>query len=200
MEALLTIAGQLECKRLLRTGHSGRIDRDPGLRYAGRTCLEGVELTAGSGVLPLRSFTDAETGEERQGLAGSIDGRIEVGITGVTFEGELTLEINQTPEAITEVFTFAGETISLSLDAGSYIKFAGEGLSLTVFEQTITGDFSFIQFPDFTALTLSGANLSLLGGLFDISIDTGLIMIFRRGFSRTSGLGIWISESRESRS
>ena len=148
-----------------------------------------LTLSNGSGVLLLKSFTDA-IGAAASGLAGTITGTVDLNVPGVSFSGTLGLEINQTPDAINEIFELGGETIAVSLPAGRFFKVSAKDAELIVAGQTLSGDFAFTQTADVTSIEITNAEFNLGDGLLNITIATGRIDLFADGVSASFLAGV----------
>ena len=73
-------------------------------------------------------------------------------VPGVSLAGDLTLQINDTPNAIDETFLVGGETVGLALPAGRYLRVAGENIEATILGQRLRGNF------EIERLTTTGAS------------------------------------------
>ncbi|MDB4369581.1 LEPR-XLL domain-containing protein, partial [Akkermansiaceae bacterium] len=88
-------------------------------------------LNNGSGVFIL---TDA-------GLALGFSGELDLTLPDISAVGDFSAEINTTSVAVNRSVTIGAETVTLDLQAGPLVGIAGEGVSLTVADQQIAGDF-----------------------------------------------------------
>ncbi|CAB5080406.1 hypothetical protein D3OALGB2SA_510, partial [Olavius algarvensis associated proteobacterium Delta 3] len=121
------------------------------------------QLTAGN--TPVVSLTDGQGSfiATENGLAGRLSGTISLDLpSDVVFRGDVSLAINNTNVAVSETSTVAGETLTLDLPFGPYLRVEGTGVELDVLDQTLSGDFSFEQ------VTSLGAN-----GVPDADPNTG---------------------------
>ncbi|MCX5669737.1 MAG: hypothetical protein NTU94_00230, partial [Planctomycetota bacterium] len=76
------------------------------------------------------------------GFAGSFSGAVTLGVPNVSFGANLTVEVNTTAAAVNEEFDLGGgNTESLVLAAGQYVRVAGTGVTLNVLGQQISGNF-----------------------------------------------------------
>ena len=101
------------------------------------TATAGVVLTGGSGVFVLTS----------SGMAGRVQGTVTFHVPGpaVQFTGTISLAVNSTTVAVRESVVLDGQTVSLDLPAGPYLRLEGTGVVLSMFGQRLTGDFVFEQ-------------------------------------------------------
>ncbi|MDB2673704.1 hypothetical protein N9Y81_01985, partial [Akkermansiaceae bacterium] len=140
-----------------------------------------LTLSNGRGVLLIKSFTDASTGAASSGLVGTISGSVALNIPGVTFTGDLGLEINQTPVAVNEIFELGDETIAVSLPAGPFFKVSANNAELEIAGQTLSGNFAFTQTADVTSIEVRDAELNLGDGLLVVTIESGKLDLFADG-------------------
>src|SRR5204862_438703 len=125
-----------------------------------------ISVTGVTGVLVVLPSEATAAG----GLAGSLSASINLGglVGGVTFAGTFGVAVNQTARAINERVTVGGTATTLSLDAGSYVRISGTGVTLTVLGQRLSGDFFFEQArkpgPDETLGTADDERVVRLGG------------------------------------
>ena len=80
------------------------------------------------------------------GIAGSVtDGTINVLVPGggVTFTGTFSVALNTTNQAVSEQLVVGGQTISLILPSGPFLRVAGDNIVLAFAGQRITGSFAF---------------------------------------------------------
>jgi len=61
----------------------------------------------------------------------------------VSLSGTLVVEINNTDEAIDEVFFVGGLPVPFQIEAGNYVRVSGTGVHVEVLGQTLTGNFAF---------------------------------------------------------
>ena len=121
--------------------------------FTGLTVKFGTDtvLSGGSGALLILP----------DGFAGQFGGTVDLtALTGgtVTILGTFSLAINQTTRAVTESFEVNGQTITLNLPKGQFVRIAGTGVELSVAGQTLKGDFGFERSGTTTVLT--AANVS----------------------------------------
>ncbi len=85
------------------------------------------------------------------GIAGSLAADVDFSAIpggGVTFGGSFALAINTTTVAVAEQFQIGGQSLSINVPAGPYLRLEGTGVHLTILGQTLTGDFVFEQAVD----------------------------------------------------
>ena len=100
----------------------------------------------------------------------------------MTILGTFSLAINQTTRAVTESFEVNGQTITLNLPKGKFVRIAGTGVELSVAGQTLKGDFGFERSG--TTTVLSAANVSIsLGGVVNVTEGTGQFTLAAGGMS-----------------
>lgn len=98
------------------------------------TADAGLRLTEGSGLYLLTSY----------GVVAEISARVEVlPAESLRIEGQLTLQINTTGNAINETFRVGATTRSLELPAGPYFRLEGNDIILAVAGQRLSGNFVF---------------------------------------------------------
>src|SRR5439155_14650945 len=112
-----------------------------------------VTLRLGDGTTDFVTLTDGQgsfvildipgPSPAAKGLAGQLSGTVGLNVPGVSFTGALGLTLNNTGVAVNETFTVGGTAMTLSLDAGSYVRISGTGVTLTVLGQRLSGDFFF---------------------------------------------------------
>ncbi|MEK7414136.1 MAG: hypothetical protein AAB263_12550, partial [Planctomycetota bacterium] len=79
------------------------------------------------------------------GLAGKLSGTITVNIPGVTLSGTLALTINNTTQAVNETFNVGGQNVTLSVQAGPFVRVEGLNVTLGIAGQSLSGDIAFEQ-------------------------------------------------------
>ena len=97
-----------------------------------------VAVTAGQGSFLITS----------DGIAGSLSASVALNVPGVSFSGQFGVSLNQTAKAVNQTLTVGGQTLSLVLPVGPYLRVSGTGVSLTIAGQTLTGDFAFQRVTD----------------------------------------------------
>ncbi|PYQ02014.1 MAG: hypothetical protein DMF83_24450, partial [Acidobacteria bacterium] len=143
-----------------------------------RISASNVTLRLGDGTTDFVTLTDGQgsfvildipgPSPAAKGLAGQLSGTVGLNVPGVSFTGALGLTLNNTGLAVNETFTVGGTATTLSLDAGSYARISGTGVTLTVLGQRLSGDFFFEQArkpgPDGTLGTADDQRVVRLGG------------------------------------
>ncbi|HSF99150.1 MAG TPA: VCBS repeat-containing protein, partial [Ornithinibacter sp.] len=111
------------------------------------------------------------------GLAGSLRGTVNLsGVLpdGVTFSGTFGLAINRTAGTVTESVTVGGQTLSLDLPAGPYLRVFGEDIQVALFGQSLTGNVAFEQVGTgptaTTTISFSEVELRLGDGTTDLVV------------------------------
>ncbi|HEX6130210.1 MAG TPA: VCBS repeat-containing protein, partial [Actinomycetota bacterium] len=126
------------------------------------------------------------------GLAGQLGGSIDLGtlIPGVTLLGTFGVAINRTNQAINETVTVGGQSIVVNLPAGPFLRFSGNGVTLSILGQTLSGNFAVEQTRDLgpngvddggagddsTVLVIAATNVSLrlgAGGTDFVTLSGG---------------------------
>ncbi len=88
------------------------------------------------------------------GMAGTASGTVTVAPAAadvVSLTGTFSLSINTTDAAVSESYTLGGSTVNIDVDAGPYLKIAGDNVTLVInpggslANLTLTGDFGFEQ-------------------------------------------------------
>ena len=80
------------------------------------------------------------------GIAGSVTGgTIHVLVPGdvATFTGTFSLAINTTNQAVSEQLVVGGQSVSLTLPSGPYLRVEGDNIELAFAGQRLTGSFAF---------------------------------------------------------
>jgi hypothetical protein len=149
-----------------------------------------VSLSLGDGSTGLVNVTNGEgvliiTGS---GIAGELAATIEERILGVDFAGAFTVKINTTSAPVEEVFVVGEAQFSIDIRAGPFLSVSGEGVTLTVLGQTLSGNFAFEQLTSVAGETLTRVAASdvsyrlMAGGTNIVSVTEG-----QGGFIVTSG-------------
>jgi hypothetical protein len=111
-----------------------------------RVAATGVGFSLGGGIVTL-SGGSALFVQNGAGLAGTVSGNIQVNIPAgdspIVFKGTFGLSFNSTPKPVSERFTIAGQTLTLDLPGGPYLRVEGEGVELQMAGQRLGGDFVF---------------------------------------------------------
>jgi hypothetical protein len=147
-----------------------------------------LTLTNGSAVLLL----------QQSGVAGRLGGTIGVNIPGVSLGGTFTVAINNTNTPIDDVeFEIAdGETETLNLQAGPYVRVEGEDVYLIILEQKLSGNFVFEQLTRnngqrVVRLALTEGTLALGGTpsspLVEVTDGTGKLLLTPAGLAGEFG-------------
>jgi hypothetical protein len=94
-----------------------------------------VTVNNGSGYLVVTSH----------GMIGAVGATVGLNVPGVTFSGSFNVLIVQATGAMTEDITVNSETVTVTVGAGvsSYVKVEGNGVTLGILGQRLTGDFAF---------------------------------------------------------
>jgi len=125
-----------------------------------------VTLSLGGGVVTVTEGTGTFL-VTSAGLAGRLSGHVGVNVTGVTFGAGFTIALNTTGSPIAETFTIAGESVTLDLPGGPFLRVEATGITLDVLGQTLSGDFAFEQSLDRDGQPLvrvAAANVSIALG------------------------------------
>ncbi len=106
-----------------------------------------VNLTNGEGLFVLLPATGAATAG---GFAGRFSGHIEVQIPGLsasefTLLGDLEFVVNNSTQPVFQQFELNGQTITLDVPAGPFLRAVGNGVTLRIFGQRLSGNFGFEQ-------------------------------------------------------
>ena len=106
-----------------------------------------VGFNLGGGIVTLSGGT-ALFVQQAGGIAGTVSGDIHINIPGtgtgaVEFDGTFRLALNSSPKAVSQQFVIAGQTLTLSLPGGPYLRVEGIGVSLKMAGQSLSGDFVF---------------------------------------------------------
>ena len=129
------------------------------------------------------------------GFAGEASVRVSVpGSDQFSFSGTFGLAFKTTSEAVNRRVTVGGESVSLVLPEGSYIRVSGTNVQLNVFGQSLSGNFSLerLEANDGSILIrggVSGINV-LLGTEDEINGKTGVEIRDARGALIMSNSGM----------
>ncbi|MGJ8697979.1 MAG: LEPR-XLL domain-containing protein, partial [Verrucomicrobiaceae bacterium] len=77
------------------------------------------------------------------GVAARFDGQLDVTVPDVSATGVYSLLLNTTGSAINQAFVVGGNSRTLTVEAGPFIRIAGTGVSLEIAGQTLSGSFGF---------------------------------------------------------
>ncbi len=147
-----------------------------------RVGLADVTLSLGDGALQLRngqgSLLIGPTG-----IAGRFSVDLAVAIPNVALSGTLVVELNRTGVAVDETFVVGGSEQTLLLEAGTFLRVAGRGIALTIFGQTLGGDFVFESAGTRVSVAATNVALSLGGGVVTVTGGTALFVIAPNGFA-----------------
>ena len=119
------------------------------------------------------------------GLAGEISGTVSLDtLTGgaVKLGGTFALAINQTGAAVTESTALNGETLTLNLPKGPFIRIAGTDVELTIAGQTLGGNFAFERVGTTTVIAASNVHFSL-GGVVNLTAGEGAFVFQGTGLA-----------------
>ena len=113
------------------------------------------------------------------GVAGITSAEVAVNIPGVSLDGTFEVQLNTVTAPVSNGFG--------TLPAGPFLRVAGSNIELTVFGQTLTGDFAFEQFTraDGSAIVrVAAANVGLnLAGVVVVSNGAGFFVITPAGIA-----------------
>ena len=164
---------------------------DPNAPKTIRIAASGIGLSLGGGAIAVSNGQGSliVTGN---GLAGQFEATVQTDITGVAFSGTFGIAINTTTAAVNQALTVGDQTITLDLPAGPFLRVSGQGVSLTVLGQTLSGDFAFEKAtrPDGqTVIIVAASNVSLdLAGQVQMSNGQGTFVLAVGGLAgRLSG-------------
>src|SRR5690606_8007614 len=90
-----------------------------------RLGFSAISLNIGDGLLTVSNGAGAFV-VTSAGFAGRFSGDIALGVTGISLEGGLAVEVNTGGAAVDETFRVGGQTINLQLTAGPYFRVAGD--------------------------------------------------------------------------
>ena len=97
--------------------------------------VTNAELALGDGLVTVTA-TEASFVINDAGIAGSFSGSVGFGIDNISIAANLDVEINTTNAAVSS--TVGG--VALDLEAGTYVRVAGQSIAVDVLGQTLTGD------------------------------------------------------------
>ncbi|MCD4726831.1 MAG: hypothetical protein K8R46_04165, partial [Pirellulales bacterium] len=134
------------------------------------------------------------------GIAGRMSGTVRVQIPDVSLSGKLTLAVNNTGLAVEETFAVGEEEKTLSLVAGNYLRIEATGVeegstaALSIFGQTLSGNFSFEQITRsdgerlvklaFTDVSLSlGGDGTPEGAILHVEVPNGAFLVSTGGMA-----------------
>ncbi len=158
----------------------------------------GVKLTHGTGAFLVTSA----------GIAGELSGTVALTLpAGVSFTGDFALAVNNTNAAVSTSFQVGGESITLDLVAGPYLRVEGTGVELSILGQTLTGNFAFervhslganglVDAPgvtganadsDIIRIAATGVTLNLGGGLLTLTNGSGALLLTAAGVAGDLG-------------
>ena len=108
-----------------------------------RVGASGVGLDLGGGVVRVTggqgSFVLAP-----DGIAGDLAATVALNLPGdASFEGQFRIALNQTNHVVNQSLNVGGQTLTLNLPAGPYLRVEGQGITLHIAGQTLGGDFAF---------------------------------------------------------
>jgi hypothetical protein len=105
-----------------------------------------IEVSLGGGAVTLAGG-HADLLVLPAGVAGAAGGTVGINVPGVAFTGNLNFVFNTSALALADTFVVARDQLGAptrtlaGLPAGPYVRFEGNGLSLNVLGQTLTGNF-----------------------------------------------------------
>ena len=120
------------------------------------------------------------------GLAGVVSGGVTVNIPGVTFGGTFRVAVNSSAVAVDRSLDVAGQTVTLHLPAGPYLRVEGTHLSLEILGASLTADVVVERATDAAGAVVTTVELSQL----DLSFGAG-----SNGVRLTGGSGVLISSA-----
>ena len=155
-----------------------------------RVGLSNVQLTLGGSLLRLTNGSGSIL-LTSAGVAASFSADVSVSIPNVSFGGSLTVEINRTSADVNETFVVGGVSQVLALPAGPFTRVVGRGISVDIFGQRLSGDFTFEQQAS-GKVKVSAANVSLsLGnGLLTVSNGSARLVLTPASTDGTVPAGI----------
>ncbi|MBK8459221.1 MAG: hypothetical protein IPL43_02530 [Micropruina sp.] len=128
------------------------------------------------------------------GLAGRLTGLVDVAVPGVGFTGDFSVVINNTLAPVNTSFELAGETLTLDLPAGPFLRVEGLNLGVEILGQTLQADVlierSVANGSPVTTIALARVELSLGSGTYGVRITggSGLFLVTAAGLAgRISG-------------
>ena len=102
-----------------------------------------LSVTEGTGNFLILRAPNTAGVPSAPGIAGGIEATVRLNVPGVTLRGTLQVEVNNTGQAIDEVFFVGGLPIELQLEAGNFVRVAGSNVEVDVVGQTLKGNFEF---------------------------------------------------------
>jgi len=154
---------------------------DAGMSFGG-----AVEIFNGEGSLII-------TGA---GIAGKLSVDIRIDVKDAAFSGSFELAINTIKSAVSESIPVGGKVINLELPQGPYVRIAGTDIRLTIFGQTLKGDFAFEHVAGETILLAANVSLSLGNGttsFVTVSSGQGILLITQDGLSGSLSASVSIN-------
>ena len=131
-----------------------------------RVGFNNVSINLADGLLTLDNGTGLFVVTDA-GLAGRISGDISLGVEGVSLEGGLTLEVNNTGAAVDEILRVGSATLNLQIDAGQTFRIAGDDVTLVIADLRLKADF------EITETTLASGAKALSVTVTDLSFGLG---------------------------
>ncbi|MHC4997342.1 MAG: hypothetical protein ACYTGQ_20125, partial [Planctomycetota bacterium] len=126
------------------------------------------------------------------GLAGELSGAVALNVPGITLSGALTLQINETSSVINELIQVGDQQLLLSLPMGPFLRIAGEGVSLDVLGQTLSGDFALTKSTNVN-LQIANGQLDFGGGLVQVNDLSADFTISDAGIAGSASAGVSIN-------
>src|SRR5207247_609601 len=110
-----------------------------------RVAASGVEMSFANGSLVVRNG-DGVLLFLPSGTAGRLSADVGLAAnTGVALRGSFAPEFNTTGQAVSQPLRIGANTTNLDPPAGPFLRVSGQGVSLVVAGQTLSGDFAFEQ-------------------------------------------------------
>jgi hypothetical protein len=115
------------------------------------------------------------------GLAGNLSVDIQsITIANFSLTGALKLQLNTTTTAVQTSLVVGGQTLSLDVPPGPYIRLAGIGIQATIGGNTISGNFFFDQRHNenndaITRLAISNGQVTVAGNTLN-HLEGGLVI------------------------
>ena len=149
---------------------------------AGGTRTTVIAVSGGTFTLPSVQATPVLSGVNGilvlapDGLAGRVSGTLTLAAgtlpAGVALAGTFGLAINRTSREVHESVTLDGTTVAMDLPVGPFLRVSGEGVSLTVAGQTLTGNIALEQsgsgLTATTVIAFTGVRLALGDGTTEL--------------------------------
>ncbi|MCX5669694.1 MAG: hypothetical protein NTU94_00015, partial [Planctomycetota bacterium] len=111
------------------------------------------------------------------GMAGTLSASVALNVPGVTFSGAFGLAINNTSSAIQDEITVGGQTVTIDVPAGPYVRVEGRGVTLRIGGAgglALGGDFAFEKTAAEIAIVARNVSLGLGDGTTNfISVTSG---------------------------